>query len=172
MEGLESIEKTVGQLLWTAGRRDGEEKRSEVAAVLSRVLKFLDYRMKKQSISYVQEVADDLVIPVAPHDLEEMFLNTMLNSIQAMETGGTLEVTAARNEAQVEIDIKDTGTGIPQDRLDQVFDLFYSTKKAGEGTGLGMWMTYELVKKYRGHINLESLENIGTKVSIHLPEGT
>ncbi|KJS00429.1 MAG: hypothetical protein VR65_13110 [Desulfobulbaceae bacterium BRH_c16a] len=170
MEGLESIEKTVGQLLWTAGRRDGEEKRSEVAAVLSRVLKFLDYRMKKQSISYVQEVADDLVIPVAPHDLEEMFLNTMLNSIQAMEMGGTLEVTAARNEAQVEIDIKDTGTGIPQDRLDQVFDLFYSTKKAGEGTGLGMWMTYELVKKYRGHINLESLENIGTKVSIHLPE--
>lgn len=172
MEGLESIEKTVGQLLWTAGRRDGEEKRSEVAAVLSRVLKFLDYRMKKQSISYVQEVADDLFIPVAPHDLEEMFLNTMLNSIQAMETGGTLEVTAGRNDAQVEIAIKDTGTGIPQDRLDQVFDLFYSTKKAGEGTGLGMWMTYELVKKYRGHIKLESFENIGTKVSIHLPEGT
>jgi signal transduction histidine kinase len=172
MEGLESIEKTVGQLLWTAGRRDGEEKRSEVAAVLARVLKFLDYRMKKQGISYLQEVADSLVIPVAPHDLEEMFLNTMLNSIQAMETGGTLQVTAGRNKAEVEITIKDTGTGIAEDRLDQVFDLFYSTKKAGEGTGLGMWMTYELVKKYRGQIALESREGSGTKVSILIPEGT
>ncbi len=70
LEGLESIEKTVGQLLYTAGRREGEEKRSEVAEVLSRVLKFLDYRMKKQEISYHQEVTDGLVIPVAPHDRE------------------------------------------------------------------------------------------------------
>ncbi|MBU1567569.1 MAG: HAMP domain-containing protein [Proteobacteria bacterium] len=172
LEGLESIEKTVGQLLYTAGRRDGEEKRSEVAAVLARVLKFLDYRMKKQEISYVQEVTDGLVIPVAPHDLEEMLLNTMINSIQAMESGGTLQVNAGRGNEQVEIRIEDTGTGIPEDRLDQVFDLFYSTKKAGEGTGLGMWMTYELVKKYRGHISLESREGVGTKVSIVIPEGT
>ena len=111
----------------------GEEKRAEVAAVLARVLKFLDYRMKKQGISYDQEVGEGLVIPVAPHDLEEMFLNIMLNSIQAMEAGGSLQVTAGRNDGQVEIVIRDTGTGIPQDRLDRVFDLFYSTKKAGEG---------------------------------------
>jgi two-component system NtrC family sensor kinase len=172
LEGLESIEKTVSQLLYTAGRRDGEEKRAEVAEVLARVLKFLDYRMKKQEISYFQEVTAGLVIPVAPHDLEEMFLNTMLNSIQAMERGGTLQVNVGRSKDQVELSIKDTGTGIPADRLDQVFDLFYSTKKAGEGTGLGMWMTYELVKKYRGHIFLESREGMGTKVSILIPEGT
>jgi two-component system, NtrC family, sensor kinase len=171
LEGLESIEKTVGQLLYTAGRREGEEKRSEVAEVLSRVLKFLDYRMKKQEISYLQELTDGLIIPVAPHDLEEMFLNTMINSIQAMETGGTLQVSAGRNREQVEISIKDTGAGIPADRLNQVFDLFYSTKKAGEGTGLGMWMTYELVKKYRGHITLESCEGAGTTVFITIPEG-
>ncbi len=171
LEGLESIEKTVGQLLWTAGRREGEEQRAEVAAVLARVLKFLDYRMKKQGISYDQEVGEGLVIPVAPHDLEEMFLNTMLNAIQAMEAGGSLRVTAERHDGQVEIVIRDTGTGIPQDRLDRVFDLFYSTKKAGEGTGLGMWMTYELVKKYRGHIALESREGSGTRVAILIPEG-
>ena len=170
MEGLESIEKTVGQLLWTAGRREGEEKLSEVGEVLSRVLKFLDYRMKKQSIAYVQEVAAGIVIPVAPHDLEEMFLNTMLNAIQAMEAGGILTVTAGHEGGQVVLHVKDTGTGIPEDRLGQVFDLFYSTKKAGEGTGLGMWMTYELVKKYRGNIALESKEGIGTTVSIRLPE--
>jgi two-component system, NtrC family, sensor kinase len=172
MEGLESIEKTVSQLLWTAGRREGEEKRSEVAAVLSRVLKYLDYRMKKQDITFRQDVDPALIVPVAPHDLEEMFLNSMINSIQAMETGGSLQVTAERQMNQVKLCIEDTGTGIPQDRLDSVFDMFYSTKKAGEGTGLGMWMTYELVKKYQGNIVIESRENIGTKVVFTIPEGT
>jgi signal transduction histidine kinase len=172
LEGLESIEKTVSQLLWTAGRREGEEKRSEVATVLSRVLKYLDYRMKRQEISYRQEVDPMLVVPVAPHDLEEMFLNTMINAIQAMETGGTLKVTAERGDKAVRITIADTGTGIPRGRLDNVFDLFYSTKKAGEGTGLGMWMTYELVKKYRGQIELDSQEGIGTRVSFIIPEAT
>ena len=172
LEGLESIGKTVGQLLYTAGRRDGEEKRSEVAEVLARVLRFLDHRLKKQDIAYIQDVDAGLVIPVAPHDLEEMFLNTMINSIQAMEGGGRLQVSAGRSQDHVEIKIEDSGVGIPADRLNQVFDLFYSTKKAGEGTGLGMWMTYELVKKYRGHIALESLEGVGTKVSIVIPEGT
>jgi signal transduction histidine kinase len=101
-----------------------------------------------------------------------MFLNTMINGIQAMETGGTLQVRAGHSSGQVEISIEDSGTGIPADKLTQVFDLFYSTKKAGEGTGLGMWMTYELVKKYRGHISLESRKGMGTKVSILIPEGT
>ena len=169
-EGLESIEKTVGQLLWTAGRREGEEKRAEVAAVLSRVVKFLDYRMKKQGVVYLQEVPGGMVIPVAPHDLEEMFMNTMLNAIQAMEAGGSLTVTAGRDNGQAVIRIADTGTGIPEDRVGHVFELFYSTKKAGEGTGLGMWMTYELAKKYRGNITLESREGAGTRVSIRLPE--
>lgn len=171
LEGLESIEKTVSQLLWTAGRREGEEKHSEVAAVLSRVLKYLDYRMKKQEISYSQKIDPAMVIPVAPHDLEEMFLNIMINAIQAMETGGTLTVSAERGKNQVQICIEDTGIGIPEDRIDNVFDLFYSTKKAGEGTGLGMWMTYELVKKYQGQIDLASQEGVGTKVMFTIPEG-
>ena len=89
-----------------------------------------------------------------------------------MESGGSLRVTAERGNNKVRIRIEDTGTGIPRDRLDNVFDMFYSTKKAGEGTGLGMWMTYELVKKYQGNIDIESHENIGTKVIFTIPEGT
>lgn len=168
-EGLQSIKETVGQLLYTAGKREGEEKRSDVAAVLSRVIRFLDYRLKKQDISYAAAIQPGLVIPVAPHDLEEMFLNTMINAIQAMEFGGNLLVSANQKENLINIDVEDTGTGIPEDRLPHVFELFYSTKKAGEGTGLGMWMTYELVKKYQGDISINSQENIGTKVSLIIP---
>lgn len=169
-EGLESIEETVGQLLWTAGKREGEEKRSTVSNVLSGVVKFLDYRMKKQNVVYTEALEPGLEIPVAPHDLEEILLNTMINAIQAMENSGQLTVTGRKQGSNIILHIQDTGTGIPNDKLNRVFDLFYSTKKAGEGTGLGMWMTYELVAKYKGTIQLQSEEGISTIVSITIPE--
>lgn len=170
-EGLQSIKETVGQLLYTAGKRQGEEKKSDVAAVLASVLKFLDYRLKKQNISFRENIETGLVAPIAPHDLEELFLNTMINAIQAMEGGGELQVTAGRAKQQIEIQIRDTGIGIAEDQVAHVFDLFYSTKDAGEGTGLGMWMTYELVKKYKGDISVTSRENRGTTISLMIPEG-
>jgi len=126
--------------------------------------------MKKQNIEYEEVIASDLEIPVAPHDLEELFLNTMINAIQAMENGGQLKVSAWKEGSAVILQIQDTGIGIPNDKISKVFNLFYSTKKAGEGTGLGMWMSYELVAKYKGKILLESEEGIGTIVSITIPE--
>jgi signal transduction histidine kinase len=169
-EGLESIKQTVGQLLWTAGRRESEEQQSEVSLVLPKVLRYLDYRIKKQGIEYSQEIESELMLPVAPHDLEELFLNIMLNAVQAMESGGQLKVMAHKSESQVVITIEDTGPGIPEDNIDDVFKLFYTTKDADEGTGLGMWMSYELVKKHKGEIFITSQVGSGTRVSIFLPE--
>ena len=171
-EGLESIKQTVGQLLWTAGRREAEEKRSHLQTVLASVLRYLDYRLKKQGIDYQQELEDDLHLPVAAHDLEELFLNIMINSIQAMESGGRLLIRAHQSEDQVVITIEDTGIGIPEDKIEEVFDLFYSTKKAGEGTGIGMWMSYEIVKKCKGEIFISSQLGTGTKVTIIFPEAS
>jgi two-component system NtrC family sensor kinase len=169
-EGLESIKLTVGQLLWTAGRREGEDKLSHLPTVLASVLRYLDYRLKKQGIEYQQDLEQELHVPVAPHDLEELLLNIMLNSIQAMESGGRMRLQAHKSETQVIVAIEDTGTGIPEDKIDEVFDLFYSTKKAGEGTGIGMWMSYELVKKYKGEIFISSQVGTGTKVTVIFPE--
>ncbi len=169
-EGLESIKQTVGQLLWTAGRRERDVKKSEVSSAISSVLRYLDYRIKKQKIEYIEDIKPELILSVAPHDLEELFMNIMLNAIQAMESGGKLTVRAGRSDSQVVIAIEDTGTGIPEEEIEDVFDLFYSTKEAGEGTGPGMWMSYELVKKYKGEIFISSQIGIGTKVTIVLPE--
>jgi signal transduction histidine kinase len=141
-----------------------------VSAVLSSVLRYLDYRIKKQGITYSQEIESGLAVPVAPHDLEELLLNIMLNAIQAMESGGQMKVMAHRSESQVVTSIEDTGAGIPEDKIDDVFNLFYTTKEAGEGTGLGLWMSYELVKKYKGEIFITSKVGSGTKITIVLPE--
>lgn len=170
-EGLQSIRETVGQLLYTAGKRAGEERRANVNNVVSGVLKFLDYRMRKQSISFAKDIESDLYVPVAPHDLEEILMNTMVNSIQAMENGGTLRVNGFRQDSRIELQVVDTGIGIAEEDLSQVFDLFYSTKGADEGTGLGMWMTYELVKRYKGEITITSQLRTGTTVHVYFPEG-
>lgn len=86
-EGLDSIKTTVSQLLSTAGKSRTRDDQAQVEQVLSHVLRFLDYRMKKQNISYSQAIDPHLVVSIAPHDLEELFLNLMLNAIQAMEDG-------------------------------------------------------------------------------------
>lgn len=170
-EGLQSIRETVSQLLYTAGKREGEEKKADVDKVLAGVLKFLDYRLKKQNIRFSRELDEGLVVPIAPHDLEEILMSTMINAIQAMEEGGTLLVKAYRQDRKIELHVIDTGVGIEEEALDKVFDLFYTTKPATEGTGLGMWMTYELVKKYKGEISITSEPGTGTTVHLFLPEG-
>ncbi|MDX9897090.1 MAG: ATP-binding protein, partial [Desulfofustis sp.] len=153
-EGLQSIKQTTGQLLATASRRTGKGQRLEVAEVLASVLKFLDHRIKRQGIVFSSEVEPGLFPVVAAYDLEELLLNTLLNAVQAMETGGQLKVKAGKTgEGTIVIRIEDTGVGIAPHDLDRVFDLFFSTKTDGEGTGLGLWMCYELVKKYQGDIS-------------------
>lgn len=89
-----------------------------------------------------------------------------------MENGGSLRVNGYKQDSRVEIQIKDTGSGISEEDLAQVFDLFYSTKGADEGTGLGMWMTYEIVKRYKGEITITSQPQAGTTVRVYFPEGT
>lgn len=169
-EGLDSIKQTVSQLLGSASPRESKDRRSEINLVLSGVLMFLDYKMKRQGISFSKSIGEDFALQLAPHDLEEIFLNTMLNAIQAMPSGGTLHIDAVRLDGSVRIAIQDSGVGISKADLEKVFDLFYSTKKPGEGTGVGMWMTYELIKKYKGDISLESREANGTTVTFILPE--
>lgn len=169
-EGLSSIEKTVSQLLRSASRHAGEEKRAEVALVVKNVLKFLDYRLSKQAISYEEHLEPDVKLAMPPRDLEEILMCTALNAIQAMATGGTLTITGRRHRGQVEISIADSGIGIASEQLPRVFELFYSTKPAGEGTGLGMWMVYELVKKHQGEIAIVSEPGRGTTVRFTIAE--
>ncbi|GAB4337123.1 MAG: ATP-binding protein [Desulfobulbaceae bacterium] len=165
-EGLESIRQTVGQLLWTAGRKKTDEKEANVSQVLAGVLRFLEYRMRNAGIRYEEDVPPDLMLPVPPQDLNEICQNVMFNAVQAMPDGGTLKVAATAGEHGAALRFSDTGVGIPPEDLERIFDLFYSTKEPGEGTGLGLWMTYELVKKHKGNIRVESSGQGGTTITI------
>ena len=99
---------------------------------------------------------------LVPLDLQQVFINLMMNSVQAMDEGGSLGIKARENGSKVIIEVSNTGCGIGDMDVQKVFDPFYTTKRPGEGTGLGLWLVYEIVKKYNGEISVKSNRGQGT----------
>ena len=102
-------------------------------------------------------------------NLEQVFLNLFLNAIQAMPQGGQITVAAREENHFVRIDVEDTGVGIGPAQLERIFEPFYTTKQVGRGTGLGLAVSYALIKKHGGYIEVQSEVNAGTTFSIYLP---
>ncbi len=103
------------------------------------------------------------------HDLEQALLNILVNAIQAMPGGGRITVRASRTDEMVCLEIADTGVGIKQEDLNHIFDPFFTTKPVGQGTGLGLSLTYGIIRSHGGHIEVKGAEGKGTTFSIYLP---
>jgi len=103
--------------------------------------------------------------------LQQVLLNLFMNSIQAMENGGRLQVTLGidSGNGEARIDVVDSGPGIDLEIIDQIFDPFFTTKKEGVGTGLGLSVSYNIIKKNGGRMEVESPPEGGTRFSIFLP---
>ncbi len=123
----------------------------------------------------VEVVLDnDQSLPSVNVDVEKMkrvFTNLLTNSIQAMETGGTITIRTGYDQKTngIRITLTDTGPGIPADIRDKIFEPFFTTKPTGKGTGLGLAVSYGIVKDHGGEISVESKEGAGASFTIWLP---
>ncbi|HID64440.1 MAG TPA: response regulator [Anaerolineae bacterium] len=104
-----------------------------------------------------------------PHQLQQVFINIMLNAYQAMPDGGTLHITTRTVGSELQVIFTDTGTGIPPESVQNIFDPFFTTKEVGEGTGLGLSVSYGIVKAHGGDIEVDSQVGKGTTFIIKLP---
>ena len=148
------------------------EAEADVNQVLREVMSFLRYEARKRSITVIEELDYD-VLPVAADNnrLKQIFINLLMNAFQAMENGGALLVrTSMPDDRSVRIEIADTGEGIPPERLDRIFEPFYTTKKSGEGTGLGLYIVRKMVELMQGRIEVKSTVGEGTTFTITLPQ--
>jgi signal transduction histidine kinase len=102
-------------------------------------------------------------------DLQQVFLNLFLNSVQSMPAGGTIEARATLDHGFIQIEVADTGSGIAPENVDKVFVPFFTTKEPGKGTGLGLSVSYGIIQKHRGSIAVKSELGKGTRFSIALP---
>ena len=105
------------------------------------------------------------------HQLTQVFLNLVLNALDAMPGGGVLTITVATSDDGnfVDVDLADTGVGMPQKTLDSIFDPFFSTKKNAKGTGLGLSVSLGIVKQHGGDIRVASQVGVGTTFTVSLP---
>lgn len=171
-EGLERIENTVGKLLWMARKSEHVPVEVNVRNTVESVRSLTDYQLKKAQVQVLNEIPGNLMVIADVNDMQQMLLNLFINAIHAMRTGGVLTVNGRRTNGQVELAVVDTGGGIPKEHIAQVFDPFFTTKPPGEGTGLGLWLTYEIVKAYGGEIAVKSEEGRGTTFTLTFPVAT
>jgi two-component system, NtrC family, sensor kinase len=113
-------------------------------------------------------------VMVDKSELEEVFMNILMNAVQAMQERGTITITTRHStpDNSVEVLISDTGCGVPPDKIDQIFDPFFTTKESGQGTGLGLSIAYGIITSHRGSISVESEVGKGSTFKIRLPNAS
>jgi PAS domain S-box-containing protein len=138
---------------------------------LEEIISLIDYKLKNLNIRL--EIELDPVPPIYAQGerLQQVFINIILNALDAMPRGGALGIRLAGGAEQATIRISDTGTGIKPEHLPRIFDPFFTTKGVGKGTGLGLSISYAVVKEHEGHIQVESEVGKGTTFIISLPVG-
>lgn len=152
--------------------REGEvEGETDVNTVIHEVALFLRYEAQKRSINLVDDL-DHRLHPVAVdgNRLKQIIINLVMNAIQAIGEGGTILMrTLPAADGRVEIQIADTGPGISAEIRERMFEPFFTTKEAGEGTGLGLYITKQLVEHFSGSISVVSAVGEGTTFLLRFP---
>ena len=183
------VDKMAGiirQLLDFARRRLPRKERADLSRLTEQAIQLLDARAKSRQIEIKFFSSGPLPSEVDPGQIQQVLTNLLVNAIQAMPNGGTIDVRldpcgnqqrtaagdAGRGDGRGEfarIDVRDMGVGISPDYLGQIFDPFFTTKEVGEGTGMGLSIAYGIVQDHGGWIDVESIVGQGSRFSIFLP---
>lgn len=142
----------------------------DLVAILAELLTLLRKKLDDHHIIVQQNFqVKTAVIAAVENNLNQVFLNIILNSIQAMENGGLLTIEVKEDELDWEVVIEDTGKGIAESEIKWIFNPFHTTKK--EGTGLGLSIAYEIITQHEGVIEAFSSVGKGTTLIVRLPKG-
>jgi len=139
-----------------------------VSSLLNELLDFTEPEAQQLNIKVIRDFSSDLPeIELDGGQIKQALLNIVLNANQSMLSGGQMTIKAYRTNSHISIDIIDTGEGISPERIDRLFDLFYSTKE--NGTGLGLSIAKKIIDMHGGEIRVNSREGRGTTFSVLLP---
>ncbi|HWP68327.1 MAG TPA: ATP-binding protein, partial [Rectinemataceae bacterium] len=167
-EEMDRLKHIVVDFLFAVRPMDIQLLREDLAPILEEIADFIQPEAEKKGIEIKVSIEKDLPsILLDKRHIKQALLNLIQNAMAAMPDGGTLGVSAEYSGDEVRISISDTGTGIPEELLTKIFEPYFTTKK--NGTGLGLTITYKIVKEHSGDISLESKEGKGSTFTIHLP---
>jgi two-component system NtrC family sensor kinase len=179
-ENLERIERDtkrcqviVQGLLDFARKREPKVESVDIHDVLDKTIRLFEGHPSFHGIEIVKTYQPDLPnVMVDSAHIHQVFVNIIMNAVDAMEGGGTLTITtqSSSNASSLEVSFRDTGCGIAPDALDRIFEPFYTTKAVGHGTGLGLSISYGIVEKHGGTIRVHSRVGEGSTFVVVLPK--
>ncbi|HEY5740525.1 MAG TPA: ATP-binding protein [Gammaproteobacteria bacterium] len=141
----------------------------EVAQIVGEAVNLVSLSQAGKQMQYENGCERDLMISGYAHKLVQVFVNLLTNATDASEPGQKVRVAAERRGDYVSISVSDHGKGIPENHLPRVFEPFFTTKTVGEGTGLGLSLTYNIVQEHGGSITVSSIAGRGCRFEILLP---
>ncbi len=136
---------------------------------LKEIVALIEYKLKAMNIRLEFNPAPLPLIWAQGERLQQVFINIILNALDAMPEGGLLRLDIEQQNGEALVRIADTGTGIKKDHLARIFDPFFTTKGIGKGTGLGLSISHAIVKEHEGQITVDSIEGKGTTFCVILP---
>lgn len=163
--------KIINNLLEFSRQSPHARESISLKALVENTMALIKKELEAKNIEFTQTGLGQISVCFSLDSLKQVLLNLIINAVHAMEAGGTLTISAERSEpGWVELKVRDTGSGIEQENLSQLFSPFFTTKHTGEGTGLGLYITHMIIERNGGRINVESEVGVGSTFSVVLPE--
>jgi signal transduction histidine kinase len=170
VDGLNRIERTVNTLLDFSRQREMKLEETSLNHNLKHVVELVGYQLRQAGVEVRFELDESGAVVLADHfQMEQLFLNLVLNAVQAMPRGGDLTLKTRVGDDAVMAEVRDTGAGIPEEIRDRVFDPFFTTREVGEGTGLGLAVSDSIVAAHGGTMEVTSTVGVGTAFRLEFP---
>ena len=169
-EYVERARKVVHNMLGYARKMEPHLEDVDINGTINQTIDMLENYARTNNIDIQTDL--DKNIPIIAGDeaqLQQVFMNLISNAIDAIGKNGLVQVKCRREGTNIAVSIRDDGPGIPQDQQKKVFDPFFTTKGTGKGTGLGLWVTYDIIKGMGGAITLKSEVGKGTTFVVNIP---
>jgi two-component system NtrC family sensor kinase len=169
-EHVERARKVVHNMLGYARKMEPRLEDVDVNQTLTQTIGLLENYARINNINIRTDFAPD--IPIIASDqsqLQQVFLNLISNAIDAIGKNGRVEVLSRRRGDRIMVEIVDNGPGISPEMQKRIFDPFVTTKQTGKGTGLGLWISYNIMEKLGGKITFSSQVGKGTTFIVEIP---
>ncbi|HOC99832.1 MAG TPA: ATP-binding protein, partial [Myxococcota bacterium] len=163
------VDQTIRELLTFARPVRDEGARADVRQVVESTVKLVQTHKSFRNVMVCIDIGEECpVAEIRPSQLQQVLLNLFLNAAAAMNGEGRIEVSCRCEDRRLSIAVRDFGPGIPEKDLQRIFDPFFTTKPPGEGTGLGLAMSSQIVEIYGGEIEAESRIGEGAVFTVKL----
>ncbi|HTK81373.1 MAG TPA: PAS domain S-box protein [Bacteroidota bacterium] len=172
------ISRIIRDLVDFSRRSSYEVQQTDINKSLAEAVEIVRVGKKAKQISFHVGLDPEIPkLPLVPDQIEQVFINILINAVDAINSHnaqgagqkGEIHLTSSVTSDHVVVSVRDNGKGIPEEMLPKIFEPFFTTKKVGEGTGLGLWVSYGIIKSFQGTITVNSSPGEGTTFTVTLP---